>query len=142
MNSDQERRRKARLRRDAHDKKMRRSRNKQRLEWSRKTFEGQQIRKMGFTDRSEYSESNWYKEYLKTDHWKKIKKQYKDSDLPQYCLVCENPKYELHHRSYDRIGAELLTDLISLCRKHHSATHKLVKKGANLWDAHLKLIDA
>ena len=70
-----------------------------------------------------------------------MSEQYKKSNLPQHCLVCENIKYELHHRSYDRIGAELLTDLVPLCRKHHNATHKLVKAGSNLWDAHLKLID-
>jgi hypothetical protein len=37
------------------------------------------------------------------------------------CAVTEN--LEVHHRSYERLGAELDTDLEVLCRFHHRVRH-------------------
>jgi hypothetical protein len=134
-----ETRRSARLKRDKHEKKMRTVRTRQRSEWSLNTFQGRQIRKMGFRTPYVGSEPDWYREYLKTDHWKQIKEKYYNSDMPQECTICGDTVFDLHHRTYDRIGAENLNDLVPLCRSHHKATHKLVKAGSSLWDAHEKL---
>lgn len=45
------------------------------------------------------------------------------------CLVCDRPWTErtgdLHHVTYDRLGAELFADLVPLCREHHTALHDL-----------------
>lgn len=45
------------------------------------------------------------------------------------CRVCDRPWTErtgdLHHVTYDRLGAELFDDLVSLCREHHTALHDL-----------------
>jgi hypothetical protein len=79
----------------------------------------------------------WYAEYLKTPHWKAFKQRYRQSDRLQWCVVCCDPKYELHHRSYDHIGAEQLDDVVALCRAHHARAHRNVKDGAALWNAHL-----
>ena len=69
-----------------------------------------------------------YKDYLKTEHWKILKTNYHLSVLPQKCLVCGNEKFELHHRSYVRLGKELLLDLIPLCRNCHYKIHEYLKK--------------
>jgi 5-methylcytosine-specific restriction endonuclease McrA len=48
------------------------------------------------------------------------------------CLVCGTTwtlrAGDLHHRSYDRLGAEAFEDLVPLCRVCHTAVH-------DLWDA-------
>jgi len=68
-----------------------------------------------------------YQEYLQSAYWKSIKKRYRESKLPQMCLVCASVKYELHHRSYKRLGEEIFGDLIPLCRLHHYAVHDYLK---------------
>lgn len=64
-----------------------------------------------------------YKEYLQTDHWKKKRLQ----ALKRYnfrCQTCNsNNKLHVHHRTYERRGEELITDLICLCDKCHSKFH-------------------
>lgn len=83
------------------------------------------------------SHPGWYTDYLKSAHWKSFKARYQQSDRPQECIRCGNPRYELHHRSYDHVGAEQLDDVVALCRAHHSRAHKNVKAGKALWDAHM-----
>lgn len=121
---------------EAMDRKRKRHKDKLRQEWASTTQEGQQIRKMGFRASYIADDPEWYKEYLKSEHWKKKQAEYRASSLPQECLICGNKKFEIHHRSYDRIGAELLSDFAPLCRTHHAKTHELVKKGVPLWTAH------
>ena len=70
---------------------------------------------------------NTYADYLKSKHWKKIKRKYRTSNFTQHCLICKNKMFILHHLHYDNIGAELLTDFIPLCKKHHKELHKYLK---------------
>jgi hypothetical protein len=65
-----------------------------------------------------------YAGYLKTDHWQALKKAYRESDLPQACVECGDPHYELHHLSYKTLGREALSDLEPRCRQHHEEAHK------------------
>jgi len=69
-----------------------------------------------------------YKDYLKSEHWKKINKKYKKSRFPQHCIVCSNKRFQLHHRSYARIGNEYLTDFIPLCQKCHQEIHNYLNE--------------
>jgi len=66
--------------------------------------------------------------YLESDHWKNFRRRwalfYKDT---AYCRVCKNPKYQLHHVTYDRLGREHLADVIPLCRKCHKSLHGKLK---------------
>ena len=51
-------------------------------------------------------------------------------------------KVELHHHTYDRLGCELLTDLVPLCRQHHAAVHRHKKKhGGSLLEAYDRISD-
>lgn len=65
-----------------------------------------------------------YDKYLKSDHWANKKEQYKRSSLPQYCIVCKEEKYQLHHVTYRNLYKEKMTDFVPLCRKCHIALHE------------------
>jgi formate-dependent nitrite reductase cytochrome c552 subunit len=64
-----------------------------------------------------------YTSYLKSAHWDSIKKAYKKSGYPQYCMGCKNSKFQLHHKTYKNIGNEPLEDLMPLCKHCHTAVH-------------------
>jgi len=81
-----------------------------------------------------------YRDYLKSYHWKKIKEKYRQSELPQYCLGCKSKIFQLHHRSYVRLGNELMGDLLPLCGTCHEKVHLYGKAfGVDLWAAHKAL---
>ena len=65
-----------------------------------------------------------YKDYLKTEHWMKIR--IKSLNNAKYsCQICNNKKCQLdvHHKTYERRGEEKYNDLIVLCRDCHSLFH-------------------
>jgi len=64
-----------------------------------------------------------YDNYLKTRHWKQLRKQLVPKD--HKCTVCgkSNKAIHLHHITYERVGHELPTDLIPLCEKCHNYIH-------------------
>jgi hypothetical protein len=83
------------------------------------------LKKLGF---------GYYIDYLRSPQWASVGERYRTSEsnaLTQKCVVCADPKFELHHRTYQRLGAELLSDLVPLCRLHHEELHE---RGLNLWD--------
>lgn len=65
-----------------------------------------------------------YKEYLETEWWRERRKK----TLDYYggrCAVCNSAGLvDVHHRTYERLGQELDSDLIVLCRECHSRFHK------------------
>lgn len=65
-----------------------------------------------------------YNEYLQSTHWKNKKIEYRNSEMLQHCLFCENKNYILHHRSYVRLGDESLYDFIPLCQDCHRKVHE------------------
>ncbi len=77
-----------------------------------------------------------YSDYLKSDHWKDVRRRYWKSRMPKVCLGCEAiDNLELHHRTYRRIGREKLMDLVPVCRTCHQLIHdKFERNGRkNLW---------
>jgi hypothetical protein len=69
-----------------------------------------------------------YADYLRSSHWARKKAEYRASELPQACM-CGEENVQLHHKTYERIGAELLTDLEPLCGRCHAAVHSLEYRG-------------
>lgn len=66
--------------------------------------------------------------YLQSAHWAQTRERYEaDARAPHCCAVCGAPRYELHHRTYERLGAEQTRDLMALCRQHHEALHRAYK---------------
>lgn len=81
------------------------------------------LRRLGFESSRQYRES---------ELWRETKRRYRDSDYPQRCLVCGSHDFNLHHRSYARLGDEQLFDLVPLCRSHHDRLHRLLDSNPKL----------
>jgi 5-methylcytosine-specific restriction endonuclease McrA len=63
----------------------------------------------------------WYTEYLETPHWKKYAGTNKEF-WDWKCALCYSPdNLQVHHRTYERLHEERLTDCITLCRRCHQA---------------------
>jgi hypothetical protein len=86
---------------------------------ARRTARQARLRALGYSN---------YADYLRSAHWKQTKAHYRASDLPQEC-ICGEPDVHLHHMTYDRIGAEKLTDLTPLCPNCHTLIHILEFRG-------------
>ncbi|MFW5962198.1 MAG: hypothetical protein ACOCQR_01105 [bacterium] len=73
-----------------------------------------------------------YDEYLNSKHWKELKKRFKNSPFPKSCSICDEiENLHVHHRYYDRLGEENLSDLTYLCEECHNFIHwKLFRKKA------------
>lgn len=79
--------------------------------------------------------AKWYRDYLETPHWAEIRQLKIDTAGPR-CERCgELPRRGLngaelglhvHHRNYDRVGQELLTDLEVLCEACHKIEHGII----------------
>jgi hypothetical protein len=65
-------------------------------------------------------------EYRRSELWRENKRRYRRSDYPQRCIVCGTTRFDLHHRSYARLGDEELFDLVPLCRRRHDQLHQLL----------------
>lgn len=78
-----------------------------------------------------------YDRYLRSAHWKTVRGRYWGSDRPKSCYICDGKARELHHRTYERLGRELLTDLVAICRECHEAVHTYhnLHRNLSLWDA-------
>jgi hypothetical protein len=68
--------------------------------------------------------SDDYSKYLQSEHWLRLAKETKRI-AGNRCQVCNSPD-ELcaHHRTYERRGHELQSDLICLCRDCHEMFHE------------------
>lgn len=78
-----------------------------------------------------------YAKYLESNHWAEFSREYRENaNKLHQCFVCDDEVYELHHHTYARIGHELLADVVPLCPAHHRATHRVVKGGVSLTNAH------
>ena len=64
-----------------------------------------------------------YDQYMKSPQWKK-KRKLVMIFFDHKCAICnKSGRLEAHHRTYQRLGAELLTDLIPLCPGCHETFH-------------------
>jgi hypothetical protein len=77
-----------------------------------------------------------YADYLRSEHWLEVKAAYRrNPNFPKTCLICQEPLFQLHHRTYRRIGREKLTDLIPLCQVHHLEVHQAsTARNISLWN--------
>ncbi len=73
--------------------------------------------------------SREYREvYLRSEHWAATRLQALDA-ADYRCRVC-NAEHglDVHHRTYERLGAERPDDLTVLCRRCHSRFHDVLPK--------------
>ena len=79
--------------------------------------------------------AEWYDGYLKSDHWQltRIKRLLQAKlDNTWNVIQCERaecglwvplPVIEVHHKTYERVGCELMEDLEVLCASCHGVRH-------------------
>lgn len=83
-----------------------------------------------------------YKKYINSTHWKSIRERYRKSALPQYCMSCLSPRYQLHHLTYERLGNEHPGDLVPLCGECHQRIHWVIRSGKIPQNEILKIFSA
>lgn len=72
-----------------------------------------------------------YEKYLKTTIYEETKNRFNKSKYNKNkCYICgkTNVSLELHHKTYERIGKERLTDLVQLCHLCHEQIHIVLKQ--------------
>jgi 5-methylcytosine-specific restriction endonuclease McrA len=69
-----------------------------------------------------------YQTYLRSEHWQTMRRlalEYAENS----CQLCCSPSpLHVHHRSYERLGREKLSDLIVLCEGCHRRFHDVMQK--------------
>jgi 5-methylcytosine-specific restriction endonuclease McrA len=67
-----------------------------------------------------------YKEYIKSPEWKETSRKAKER-VDYHCQLCNkegnDTTLNTHHNNYERLGLELDSDLIVLCKKCHAKFH-------------------
>lgn len=68
----------------------------------------------------------WYRDvYLKSDHWQKKRAQAL-AHANWACQLCNGKNLlNVHHRTYENLGCEHITDLIVLCKSCHDKFHHI-----------------
>lgn len=75
------------------------------------------------------SKGEVYRRYIASDRWKERRAEYFQSHKRR-CSACGSTvQIHLHHRTYDRMGAELDSDLTPLCQGCHTKVHQLHNAG-------------
>jgi len=95
---------------------------------------GQRLKSLGYAS---------YRDYLKSNHWLRVRNTFWCEMGNQPCSVCfrnDTPR-DLHHRDYRTLGVEQSSDLIALCKYCHSAVHDFCRSHPkiNLGRAHLTM---
>ena len=67
------------------------------------------------------NESGTYDEYKKSPAWQRKRKAVKQRDGGQ--CVCGAPATEMHHKTYNNLGKEPLSELVMLCNECHNRLH-------------------
>jgi 5-methylcytosine-specific restriction endonuclease McrA len=71
-----------------------------------------------------------FKEYRRTPEWRSLRNRVL-LRAGNKCELCyASGRLEAHHRTYDRYGQELLSDLIALCRSCHQSFHGIQPEAA------------
>lgn len=71
----------------------------------------------------------FYDEYIQSPEWQ-AKREKVLIFWSGRCALCNSPRMvEVHHRTYERLGHELLTDLIPLCDTCHERHHEFMRFG-------------
>lgn len=90
------------------------------------------LRQLGFAS---------YGDYLKSGHWITFRLRWlNDPANVKRCLACDHDEIELHHINYQRLGEELPTDVVPLCRAHHMMVHQWISdNNASVFDSHIPI---
>lgn len=96
-------------------------------EWVRKNSDF----KKSFHDRLRELGFGSYEEYLRSDHWDKVREAYWSHPKTfKSCCCCRGKAWQLHHTRYDILGNELqfLINLRAICGDCHKELHSISEK--------------
>lgn len=69
-----------------------------------------------------------YHEYLQSEGWK-VRRQWKLEAAGDRCQLCDATHHlQVHHRTYERLGNERISDLIVLCEGCHRKFHDIFEQ--------------
>jgi hypothetical protein len=67
-----------------------------------------------------------YETYLTSPRWEATKRRYYAQTGRHACAACgSTDQVQLHHKTYERLGHELLGDLTPLCEPCHAGVHEI-----------------
>ena len=69
----------------------------------------------------------WYPKYLQSSVWQAKRERVLRRDK-HTCQTCRQQATEVHHQTYQNVGNESLTELVSLCQRCHRRIHKVRKR--------------
>lgn len=75
-----------------------------------------------------------YAAYLQSPQWRVFRDRVKARAC--YCCGKRSPSLQVHHISYDNLGAERPEDVVTVCDDCHAAIHGKVNDGNDLETAH------
>jgi 5-methylcytosine-specific restriction endonuclease McrA len=81
--------------------------------------------------------SSRYLSYIRSPAWFERRRKHLLKHGPD-CKACgADQKIQLHHKTYDRLGAEKDADLVALCETCHKAVHAYARshRYLTLWQA-------
>ena len=74
-----------------------------------------------------------YDEYLQTDHWLNFSHYIKDF-WGWRCALCNGTdRIIVHHRNYDHLWHEEVTDVVALCTPCHEKHHDILPPEPDKW---------
>lgn len=80
-----------------------------------------------------------YQAYLQSEQWGKTKAKFRNSKLCKgACLCCgRDGRWDIHHKTYKRLGMERMGDLMELCPVCHKKAHQVhdARPGKGMWGA-------
>ena len=65
---------------------------------------------------------DWYNRYLECDAWRDLRQRVFARDGGK-CRGCNEDAEQVHHLTYERVGYEILDDLVSICTACHEMIH-------------------
>jgi phage terminase large subunit GpA-like protein len=76
--------------------------------------------------------SSRYLSYLRSPAWFALRKQH-FARYGEWCKACgSTQKIHLHHKTYENLGRELMSELVALCDLCHRAVHRHHKANPTL----------
>ena len=93
----------------------------QRPVWTTENFPPAKIKRLEHWWAREFWQP-WYDAYLNSDLWAQ-RRSWVMRRAGNQCERCGRAAYQVHHRTYDRVGQELPDDLVALCDQCHMEVH-------------------
>ena len=78
------------------------------------------------------SNKEYREKYLELPAWKQVRQKVLERD--SYLCICGERATYVHHKTYENLGQELLSDLVALCKNCHDGYHgSLFARSDSFW---------